>query len=158
MHEGWNYYRFEKPEKFSSFRLINANNNGLTDIGEIRFFGYEVIDSEELTHNCQIKVELYDPLDMNKAPVEELLANEATYDTKLTPFLSKISPRYGSLKGGETLTLTGDNFSENVADISILIDSIECTVQTATKTELTCLTGAKIGVDLADPTLEINIA
>ena len=95
---------------------------------------------------------------MNKAPVEELLANEATYDTKLTPFLSKISPRYGSLKGGETLTLTGDNFNENVADISILIDSIECTVQTATKTELTCLTGAKIGVDLADPTLEINIA
>ena len=45
-HEGWNYYDLTVLEpKYQYYRLISsAPSGGLDSIGEIRYFGYEVID------------------------------------------------------------------------------------------------------------------
>lgn len=62
MHEGWNYFELVDPTtslapKYQYYRLIsNAANAGCTGLGEIRYFGYEVIDDTQLEYNCEIEL------------------------------------------------------------------------------------------------------
>jgi IPT/TIG domain len=62
------------------------------------------------------------------------LTGSITYQDALTPLLTSISPRFGSVVGGENVTFTGENFSSNVGDYSILIDNRVCTVLSANST------------------------
>jgi hypothetical protein len=39
-----------------------------------------------------------------------------TYQASLTPLLKSISPRFGSVVGGELITFSGENFPTNIAD------------------------------------------
>jgi hypothetical protein len=70
----------------------------------------------------------------------------------MTPTLDSISPRYGSVYGGDYITFTGEGFSDNIDDITVLIDDIECVVSSASTTEIVCLTGDKPGLS-TDPSL-----
>jgi hypothetical protein len=54
----------------------------------------------------------------------------------MTPYLTNISPRYGTVSGGDTVTFTGENFSADPADYTILIDGQECVAQSASTTEV----------------------
>jgi hypothetical protein len=42
--------------------------------------------------------------------------------------LQSINPRYGSVEGGTEVTFAGTGFTNNAADIKILIDGINCPV------------------------------
>ena len=42
--------------------------------------------------------------------------------------LTSITPRYGKVEGGENISFAGTGFSNNIADYSIIIDGINCTV------------------------------
>jgi len=42
--------------------------------------------------------------------VDESFTHEVEYQGELTPLLSSISPRYGSVLGGDEITLTGTGF------------------------------------------------
>jgi hypothetical protein len=75
----------------------------------------------------------------------------------LTPLLTSISPRFGSVVGGEIVTFNGAGFSTNVADYNVAIDGRVCTVQTASATSFTCLTDKRPGL-YPNPKLDIRIA
>ena len=65
-----------------------------------------------------------------------------TYTAAQTPLLTDITPRFGSVLGGETVTLTGINFS-NTALTTVKFDNRVCTVITQTSTQITCNTSDK---------------
>lgn len=66
-----------------------------------------------------------------------------------------MSPRHGSVTGGDSVTFSGTGFSDNVADYSIIIDGIVCEVTAATRSSVTCTTGKRPG--LIESSLEIFI-
>ena len=56
---------------------------------------------------------------MNLSPV--------TFADQNTPLLTNIWPRFGSVLGGDTITLTGENFSSS-ALTTVKLDNRVCTV------------------------------
>jgi hypothetical protein len=42
--------------------------------------------------------------------------------------LTSITPRYGSVEGGTDIVITGSGFTSTAADISVIIDGIECSI------------------------------
>ncbi|XP_076438726.1 fibrocystin-L-like isoform X2 [Babylonia areolata] len=58
----------------------------------------------------------------------------------LLPVISDMDPVLGSLAGGTLLTFTGSGFAPSTADVTVTIDGYSCVVQSATTTEVTCLT------------------
>jgi hypothetical protein len=79
-----------------------------------------------------------------------------TYAGASTPLLTYVSPRYAPVQGGDAVTFTGEDFSDQTADYTITIDGIDCEVTAATTTSVTCTTGPRPGIVVAS--LEINIA
>jgi hypothetical protein len=65
-----------------------------------------------------------------------------TYDASYTPKLTSISPRYGSVLGGTTVTLTGTNLL-GTGTSSVAFDNRVCTVSSQTATEIICVTSDK---------------
>lgn len=84
------------------------------------------------------------------------LTNSITFSGAVTPLLTSISPRFGSVTGGEEITFTGHNFATDVSLYSIKIDNRTCTVTSASPTSIKCTTSKRPGL-YPDPTLEINI-
>jgi hypothetical protein len=106
------------------------------------------------THTCAVVVS-GDDFDE-----QDLTANggaSVTYQVDLTPYIDSISPRYGSVEGNTLVTFTGDNFSTSTSDYTILIDEIECDIQSASTTEVTCLTRERLGAFELDPQLSIYV-
>lgn len=77
------------------------------------------------------------------------------YSGPLTASLDSISPRFGPVTGGTSVTFTGQQFSSNTADYDIKIDGFSCAVTAATTTSVTCTTAKRPG--LHDTSLVINI-
>jgi hypothetical protein len=152
IHEGWNYYDLsDNPRKYAHYRMFNQNNNGCDNIGEIKLIGQEVIDNSANSHGCSVKITRTDEETVT-------LSNPVIYVVSDTPYLTSISPRWGSVEGGTTVTFTGEHMSNNVADISIKIDNVVCAVQTASRTEVTCITGSRIGAWNEAPRLEMTVS
>lgn len=55
-------------------------------------------------------------------------------------------PRYGSVKGGESVTFRGSGFSSTLESNEIIIDGISCTPTAATSTSVTCTLGVRPGL------------
>lgn len=119
-------------------------------VGEISLRGYEVIDSTASSYSCQASLVI-------NGALQTPLTNSITYQNTLTPLLTSISPRFGSVVGGEVVTFNGAGFSSNIADYTVQIDGRNCTVQTATTTSFTCLTDKRPGF-YPNPKLDIGIA
>ena len=66
-----------------------------------------------------------------------------TFDGTMTPTLKSISPRFGTVTGGTTVTFTGTNFDTVTPGTSVLIDKRVCAVSTVTSTTITCVTDKK---------------
>lgn len=83
-----------------------------------------------------------------------------TYKDSLTPVLTTISPRFGSVTGGTPVTFTGTNFDDSAENVRIEIDGVSCFVASATYTSVTCITDSitdrKTG--LSEPSLYFYIA
>ena len=74
----------------------------------------------------------------------------------MTPLLTAISPRYGTVTGGTKVTFTGTGFSSVATENSIVIDGIPCIVDTASATSIECTTGKRPG--LRTSRLDIKVA
>ena len=74
----------------------------------------------------------------------------------MTAALTSISPRYGRVEGGESVTFAGTGFSDQIGDYTILIDKIPCVATAATTTSVTCTTGKRPGI--VSPSMSIYIA
>ena len=67
--------------------------------------------------------------------------SDVTYNAAVTPKLTSVSPRFGSVLGGTTVTLTGTNFPVGAATVTF--DNRVCTVQSQSDTEVICITDDK---------------
>lgn len=85
------------------------------------------------------------------------LSGSITYSATLTPLLEAISPRFGTVVGGEVVTFTGVNFSSDPSTYTVLIDNRICTVLSANSTSFSCLTSKRPGI-FEVPTLDIKIS
>lgn len=62
------------------------------------------------------------------------------YNDASTPIINKITPRFGSIKGGDLITFEGERLTNPVAKL----DGIPCVVQPlGTATKFTCIAGAR---------------
>lgn len=137
IHEGWNYidYRDDGDEKpaFNSYRFFGSGV-GACKVTEFRLHGVQAIADESDSHECAAQIVLGETtLDAALEPV--------LYSAASTPKLTNMSPRYGSVLGGTTVTLTGENFDGNSA--SVLFDNRVCTVTSISATEIVCVTDDK---------------
>jgi len=148
LHNGWNYYKWETANDYPKYRYYRfyGNSTGACAINEITFTGVETIDNEDASYTCTAKA----IIDGTETSLESV-----DYVGSLTSNLLSLSPRFGTVVGGDELTFTGDNFSADTSLYTITIDGVDCPVSAATSTTVTCTTGSRPG--LPETTLEIYI-
>lgn len=75
-------------------------------------------------------------------------SSKVTYDSKDTVRVKEITPKYGSVLGGEKITLTTSNLRGVEPEaVSITFDGILCDqVEKESETSLTCITGERKGL------------
>lgn len=110
--------------------------------------GVETVDDPSETLTCSIGIE-------KDGVILQNLTETVSYAGSLTPLLEQISPRYGTVTGGTSVTFTGQNFITDQGKYQIVIDKRNCTVTAATTTSVTCTTDKRPG--LVTPSLEIYI-
>lgn len=139
LHEGWNYidYRDDDVVKpgYNSYRFAGSES-GACRITEYKLHGVEAMAESSDSHVCTPKIFLGTTELTSTTPL-----NDVTYSAASTPKLLSISPRFGSVLGGTTVTLTGENLLGGAT--TVLFDDRECTVTSASATEIVCTSDDK---------------
>ena len=119
VHEGWNSHDFEEGS-YPSFNIyrFQGSAQGACRVSEVKLHGIESIDSDETSYACTPKITL-DGTTTELSPV--------TFDAAVTPVLTGMSARFGSVLGGETILFIGTGFSSS-ATTTVTIDNRVCTV------------------------------
>jgi len=137
LHEGWNYINFReevsKPA-YNSYRFF-GHADGACRVTEFRLNGVQAIDNTSSSHTCTPSIMIG-----SESLATDTVFGDVTYDNAFTPVLDRINPRFGSVLGGTTVTLTGTGFA---GTSSIHFDDRECTVSSETDTEIVCITADK---------------
>jgi hypothetical protein len=97
----------------------------------------ETIQNEDSTYTCAAKAVVNDT---------EVTLNTVEYQGTLTTNLASISPRYGPVTGGTSITFSGTNFPTDTSLYTITLDGINCPVSAATSTSVTCTSGSRPGL------------
>jgi len=106
IHEGWNYYDFAEDEMPAyRFYRFYGTESGACTVNEVHLFGVEVIKDDLSSHDC-LPVLHHDGTTTD-------LPNSVTYQATLTPLLTSIYPRFGTVRGGDEVTFYGENLSED---------------------------------------------
>jgi hypothetical protein len=94
-----------------------------------------VIDSSATSYDCVAELVLKGET--------SIALEKVKYMGSKTPLLTAISPRFGTVVGGTSVTFTGTGFVTDQSKISIVIDGINCPVTGATTTSIICTTGKR---------------
>mmetsp|Transcript_20884 Transcript_20884/g.32246 ORF Transcript_20884/g.32246 Transcript_20884/m.32246 type:complete len:613 (+) Transcript_20884:4414-6252(+) len=151
IHTGWNYVNWdtedEKP-KYRYYRFISSMTNGC-NMREIAFRGIETIENEDETYTCTPKLFL--------SGVESSASlNPVSFKGSITPALTKVEPRFGSVVGGDDIVFTGVNFPTDHTKITVVIDGIDCPVSGSTTTTISCTTGERVGLVVTSLSIYID--
>lgn len=153
LHEGWNYidYRDDGAEKpaYNSYRFYGTAQ-GACRITEFKLHGVEAIDDESDSYSCTPKILIGDAQLSTSVALEDI-----SYTASTTAKLTAITPRFGSVLGGTTVTLTGENFIGSA--VYVHFDNRECIVESYSSTEIVCTTDDKPYVpDTPETIIEIE--
>jgi len=152
IHEGWNYVDLNETgtmPKYRFYRIYSSTQTGCL-VNEIKFTGVETVDNSDATYSCNVQVKLG-----NGGSVTNV-SNNVTFANTETTLLTSISPRYGTVVGGTSVTFTGSNFVTDTSLYNITIDGVNCPVSAATTTSVTCTTGSRPG--LIPTSLDLSIS
>ena len=136
LREGWNEHTFSTPLESTSYRFSFATAESC-QMGEVELWGYVLDASTATSKTCEIS------LNGVESSSSVISGATVTYTDAATTTVTDISPKYGTYKGGETITITGTSFSTVTSEISVLIDGVACAVSTASTTSITCVTGER---------------
>ena len=136
LKRGWNNYTSSVSSRFYRFSVDNYSACPLT---EVELYGVILGDSASTSESCTVSVSA-------GGSTDSLTGVSVEYSDSATAKVTDISPRYGTYKGGETITITGEGFSTDASATTFTIDGVDCAVSTATATEVTCVTGARPAV------------
>ena len=136
IHEGWNYIKFDTEQRYDTYKFEGAVTHSC-EVGEIKLIGIVVLDDNNPTYSCTPEAII------NSVSIP-LPISQVTYASDSTPVLTaNISPRYGSIIGGDTITFTGERFP-TTGTFSIEIDGVPCTnIVPVSTTSLTCDIGER---------------
>eukprot|EP00760_Papus_ankaliazontas_P016417 PhM_4_TR16797/c0_g1_i1/m.50591 len=76
----------------------------------------------------------------NSPSVKAVSPTKFEYLPKMTPVLKSFTPTFGSAGGGTHVTITGQNFIADPRKNKVVIGGSTCTVDTASASEITCVT------------------
>jgi len=133
--EGWNSKNFENDKTrpaYNQYRF-NGATKGSCRISEATFVGVESVADGQKSYKCEAV--------LNIEGVETPL-KDVVYESTSTPVLTSISPRFGSVRGKDKVTLTGTGFSAS-AETKVFFDNRECKVTEKTTTKIVCTTSDK---------------
>lgn len=148
VHEGWNAHDFEDNQPSYNIYRFQGATSGSCRVGEVRLHGIESIDDDNTSYSCTPKLIL-------ESEASDASLNAVTFDASLTPVLTGMSSRFGSVLGGEEVEFYGTGFSTD-ATTTVMIDDRECTVSSTTADTIVCTTLDKPYVP-DEPTLVITI-
>ncbi|CAI2373695.1 unnamed protein product [Moneuplotes crassus] len=149
MRKGWNTNNFTTPVSSQYFRLY-VEDIVSCPIVEIEMIGNKFINDSATSKACDVHVSI-------GSATPTLLPNKVNYQDSATTKVTGISPRYGTYKGGDIVTITGEGFSATTTETKVLIDGIECTTNSVTSTTVTCTTQARPAV-VANPTTVLSFS
>ena len=149
MRKGWNTQTFSSSVSSQYFRLYVEDITNCP-IVEVEMIGNIFVDDSATSKACDVHVTI-------GSGSPSLLTNKVNYQDGATTKVTSISPRYGSFKGGDTVTITGTGFSATNAQTSVLIDGIVCTVSAVTSTTVTCATQARPSI-VANPSTVLSFS
>jgi hypothetical protein len=150
IHEGWNEFipsrsKNHKGETKSSipmYRYIRVRDtepqSSFCNISEIHMVAVKYSTQSTLSHDnsaCSVSV--------NINGYEQILPRKVVYQSSRTPTVSRVLPWFGSVAGGDTLTIEGTNFGGDPTQLLVSIDGVPCKVSTATDQSISCVTSAK---------------
>jgi hypothetical protein len=92
----------------------------------VRIHGIESIDDDNTSYSCTPKL-LLEGVDSSTS------LNSVTFDASLTPVLTGMSTRFGSVLGDEVVEFYGTGFS-STSTTTVLIDDRACLVDTDSQT------------------------
>lgn len=130
VHEGWNSKDFETNRPSYNIYRFQGTDAGSCRVGEVKLHGIESISDSASSYSCTPKLHL-------AGTVTQL--NPVTYDSAVTPVLTGMSSRFGSVLGNEEVVFSGTGFS-TTALTTVKIDNRNCTVTAQNETAITCTT------------------
>mmetsp|Transcript_41820 Transcript_41820/g.48324 ORF Transcript_41820/g.48324 Transcript_41820/m.48324 type:complete len:161 (+) Transcript_41820:349-831(+) len=116
LKEGWNTYSPSSALSSQYYRFFSATKNAC-QVGEIQMYGNVVENTSATSKVCDVVL---------IAPGGQIqtFSSQVTYADSASSVVTDVSPRYGSYKGGETVTFTGTGFSATSSEASVTIDGI----------------------------------
>jgi hypothetical protein len=117
MREGWNVHTPDNPISAQYFRFYSATKSAC-QVAEIELWGNIVEDTSATTKTCDVVL-------IAPGSQTQTFAGGVIYKDTASSVVTSISPRYGTYKGGETVTFTGSGFSTTTSEAKVLIDNIE---------------------------------
>lgn len=132
IHEGWNAIELANPVSYKHYRFYAAEHSAC-EVGEVELLGWTVHDSSA------------DSITLDVLLDDVSVGASVTYEASSTPTVTGISPIQITVLGGDSITFTGTDFSNDVNDIHIEIDGIDCDVTSASTTSVTCTSGERPG-------------
>lgn len=105
MHSGWNYIAWSDAKEQPKYRYyrFKGSEAGACVINEVELWGVSTIDSAASSYECKAELILDGVATKDKL-------KSASFQKAKTPYLEKMSPRYGSVAGGDVITFSGSNF------------------------------------------------
>jgi len=149
LHNGWNTHIWASADgdmpSYNSYRFLGSGA-GACRVSEVKVVGVVAIDNDDSSYACT-PVMTVDSVEYN--------LEDVTYDETVTPSLGAISPRFGTVYGDTTVTLTGTGFGDGDTAY-VWFDDRVCEVQSVSDTEIVCITDDKPYV-ADEPRVRINI-
>ena len=130
VHSGWNYIAWATASSQPKYRYyrFKGSKAGACVIDEVELWGVSTIDNDANSYECKAKLIL-------DGVATKYDLKQVSFQKDKTPYLTKMSPRYGSVAGGDVMTFSGTNFvADRLSDYKIVIDGVLCPVFSATAT------------------------
>jgi hypothetical protein len=151
VHTGWNIWR-PSAALTTTYRYVRFEHNSTSkcQLGEFEVSGllYAGVITDVTVNTADVHfTDGFHPVTW---------AGKVTYRDDATPVVTALTPTTGSPTGNTLVTLTGTGFGTDPTQVSIFVDGIACVAQTATGTQITCLTGARPTLPTAN-TFDVSI-
>ena len=137
---------------FGGGRVLVLQGHGFDETAAINICGNEcTLNSDHSTTTAEISCEAPShalesndqvcDIEITLNGLTSTLSSGFTYKLAMTSQITSVTPSRGGTGGGTTLTIRGSGFSNTQSDNVVTIDGTECTVTSASSTEITCQTG-----------------
>lgn len=148
IHTGWNTL---KSSIQTPFRYVRFSHNSTSNcnISEFELYGI-TYSTSSVSLTSQTSDVVYED-----GSNSQTFAGAVEYRQDQTPIVTSVSPRYGNIGGGYTLTISGSYL--DIASATIIIDGVDCPVQSATASQITCIVGTRSSTYAQDNTFSVTL-